>query len=101
MTREEEEWEEEEYKRHGAKGGIPQATFQSLTCLVLHTRLLLLHHVQPLQPYSASERCQRQLRVHHPAGDRHGSTSRRLLPLSLPLFGGDDLSRDCGSNAFR
>src|SRR5882757_88152 len=33
MTREEEEWEEEEYKRHGAKGGIPQATFQSLTCL--------------------------------------------------------------------
>src|SRR5882757_7427065 len=101
-TREEEDREEDAYKRRGAKGGFPQATFQSLTYPVFHTRLpRLLQHVQPLQPIPASECRQRQLRVGDPAGDRRGSSSRRLLPLSLSSRAGDDLSRDCGSNALR
>src|SRR5882757_4077178 len=101
-TREEEDREEDAYKRRGAKGGIPQATFQSLTYPVFDTRLPRLYqHVQPLQPYPASERCLRQLRVGHPAGDRHGSSSRRLLPLPFSSRAGDDLSRDCGSDALR
>src|SRR5882757_9470585 len=99
-TREEEDREEDAYKRCGAKGGFPQATFQSLTYLVFYTRLpRLLQHVQPLQPIPASECRQRQLRVGDPAGDRHGSSSRRLLPLPLSSCAGDDLSWHCGSDA--
>src|SRR5882757_4602806 len=99
-TREEEDREEDAYKRRGAKGGFPQATFQSLTYPVFDTRLpRLCQHVQPLQPNSASERYQCQLRVGHPAGDQHGSSSRRLLPLPLSSRAGDDLSWHRGSDA--
>src|SRR5882757_1815307 len=99
-TREGEDREEDAYKRRGAKGGFPQATLQSLTCLVFHTCLpRFLQHVQPLQPHPTSKRCLHQLRVGYPAGDRHGSPSRRLLPLPFSSRAGDDLSRDCGSDA--
>src|SRR5882757_4702897 len=99
-TREEEDRGEDTYKRCGAKGGIPQATLQSLTYPAFHTCLPRLHqHVQPLQPHPASERRLRQLRVGDPAGDRHGSSSRQLLPLPLSSCAGDDLSWHCGSDA--
>src|SRR5882757_9705351 len=80
-TREEEDREEDAYKRRGAKGGFPQATLRSLTYPVFHTCLPRLYqHVQPFQPHPASERRLRQLRVGHSAGDRLGASSRRLLP---------------------